>query len=325
MTSVLDTVRPTWVWLHVDVFWIFYLAAAFCLPYVLLKVTQLYQRRQKLLKALECFPSLPMHCLYGHTQELQDQKLDKIVSWSQKYPRAHPLWYGGFLGCLNIYHLEYAKAVYSREDPKAGVLGYDFFLPWLGRGLLLLHGPKWFQHRQLLSTAFRNGVLKSYVSLMVDSTKAMLDKWEKWTTKHKSLDTSGDIALMALDSILKCMFGYKSNCQNRTTTFLRIVRELTAMIQQKMTSFLYHRDLIYRFTPQGCYFWNLRKLVHAHSEEVIRERKEWLKDQRELEKIKKKRHLNFLDSLLCAKFGAVFCTQFPDCDAISSERTAHAI
>lgn len=36
-------------------------------------------------------------------------------------------------------------------------------------------------------------------------------------------------------------------------------------------------------------------------DKVIRERKEWLKDERELEKIQKKRRLDFLDIVLCAK------------------------
>uniref|UniRef100_A0A8C9FK49 Uncharacterized protein n=1 Tax=Pavo cristatus TaxID=9049 RepID=A0A8C9FK49_PAVCR len=41
--------------------------------------------------------------------------------------------------------------------------------------------------------------------------------------------------------------------------------------------------------------------VLIYSDKVIQERKESLKDEREFEKIKKKRHLDFLDILLCAK------------------------
>lgn len=40
--------------------------------------------------------------------------LDKVVSWSQEFPYAHPLWLGQFVGFLNIYEPDYAKAVYSR-------------------------------------------------------------------------------------------------------------------------------------------------------------------------------------------------------------------
>lgn len=40
--------------------------------------------------------------------------LDTVVSWSQQFPYAHPLWVGQFVGYLNIYEPDYAKAVYSR-------------------------------------------------------------------------------------------------------------------------------------------------------------------------------------------------------------------
>lgn len=71
MTSVLDSRRLSWAWLYVDIYRIFYLAIVFCLTYVLLKVIQLYRRRQQLLKALDCFPGPPMHWLYGHAHEVQ--------------------------------------------------------------------------------------------------------------------------------------------------------------------------------------------------------------------------------------------------------------
>uniref|UniRef100_A0A8C0IRG2 Cytochrome P450 family 4 subfamily B member 1 n=1 Tax=Chelonoidis abingdonii TaxID=106734 RepID=A0A8C0IRG2_CHEAB len=203
--SVLDSMGPSRAWLHVDIHWIFYLAAVFCLTYALLKVIQLCRRRQQLLKALDCFPGPPRHWLYGHAQELQDQELNKVISWAEKYPCAHSVWFGGFLGFLNIYHPEYAKAVYILRITVA---------KW--KGLIVLHGPKWFQHRRLLTPAFHNDILKSYVSLMAESTKVMLDKWEKQITKDKSLDIFEDVGLMALDSMLKCTFSYQSNCQNRS-------------------------------------------------------------------------------------------------------------
>uniref|UniRef100_K7F4P5 Cytochrome P450 4B1-like n=1 Tax=Pelodiscus sinensis TaxID=13735 RepID=K7F4P5_PELSI len=301
MASVLDAVRPSWAWLRMDIYGICSLAAVFCLTYALLKVIQLRRRRQRLLKALESFPGPPMHWLYGHAQELQDQELNKIMSWTEKYPYAHPVWFGGFLGFLNIYHPEYAKAVYSRGDPKADVF-YNFFIPWTGKGLIVLHGPKWFQHRRLLNPAFHNNILKSYVSLMADSTQVMLDKWEKRINPDKSWDITKDVGLLALDGMLKCTFSYHSDCQNRSVdnTFLTAIHQLTGMLQERTRTVLYHSDLIYWLTPHGRRFWNACQIVHRHTART-KIRKESLKDDQELEKIQKKRHLDFLDILLCAK------------------------
>lgn len=58
--------------------------------------------------------------------------------------------------------------------------------------------------------------------------------------------------------------------------------------------------------------------VLIYSDKVIQERKESLKDEREFEKIKKKRHLDFLDILLCAKVSS-------EVHGSSHLRRAHAI
>ncbi|EQB77426.1 cytochrome P450, family 4, subfamily B, polypeptide 1 [Camelus ferus] len=79
----------------------------------------------------------------------QTGSLDKVVSWTHQFPYAHQLWVGPFLGFLNIYEPDYAKAVYGRggegsrervglpeskgfrASPKAPDV-YDFFLQWIG-------------------------------------------------------------------------------------------------------------------------------------------------------------------------------------------------
>ncbi|XP_042317332.1 cytochrome P450 4B1-like isoform X1 [Sceloporus undulatus] len=279
-----------------------YAAASFCLASLLLKVIQLCQRRQRLVRSLESFPCPPKHWFYGHTNELgRVGELHTLQSWSEKYPFGHSLWYGAFLGFLNIYDPEYAKAVYSRGDPKA-LDFYGFFLPWIGKGLLVLDGPKWFQHRRLLTPAFHSDILKSYVPLMVDSIQVMLEKWEKLISADKSLDIFPLVGSMTLDSMLKCLFSYDSNCQNHSDNeYVQQISILGCLMQERIQRFLYHNDLIYRFTPHGHRFFKACKIAHRHTEKVIQERKALLKDERELEKIQKKRHLDFLDVLLCAK------------------------
>uniref|UniRef100_A0A8C0GT10 Cytochrome P450 n=1 Tax=Chelonoidis abingdonii TaxID=106734 RepID=A0A8C0GT10_CHEAB len=246
-----------------------YLAAGFCLIYVLLKAIQLYRKRQQLLKAFESFPGPPSHWLYGHSSQIsQDGELNQLLSWAKKYPYAYPRWFGGFMVSLTINHPDYAKTVFGHGDPKALTV-YKFFIPWIGKGLLILHGPKWFQHRRLLTPGFHYDVLKPYVSLMAESTKVMLDKWERLITVDKSVELFEHVSLMTLDSIMKCAFSCHSNCQTDSS--------------------------------QGRRFQEACRLAHQHTDKVIKERKTSLQDQQELEKIQKKKYLDFLDILLCAK------------------------
>uniref|UniRef100_A0A671DVY4 Cytochrome P450 family 4 subfamily B member 1 n=1 Tax=Rhinolophus ferrumequinum TaxID=59479 RepID=A0A671DVY4_RHIFE len=264
-----------------------------------LKLICLLVRRQSLARAMDSFTGPPTHWLFGHALEMQQTgSLDKVVSWTHQFPYAHQLWIGPFLGFLNIYEPDYAKAVYSRGDPKAPD-PYDFILPWIGNGLLVLHGPKWFQHRKLLTPAFHYDVLKPYVAVFASSTRAMLDKWEEKAREHKSFDIFCDVGHMALDSLMKCTFGKQDGgLGHRESSYYHAVYNLTVMTQQHLQEFLYHNDFIYWLTPHGRRFLRACQVAHDHTDQVIRERKAALQDAKEQAKIQNRRHLDFLDILL---------------------------
>uniref|UniRef100_K7G4B5 Cytochrome P450 4B1-like n=1 Tax=Pelodiscus sinensis TaxID=13735 RepID=K7G4B5_PELSI len=271
-----------------------YLAPGLCLICVLLKVTQLYHKRQQLLKALESFPGPPSHWLYGHYAQMsQEGELKNFPAWGKKYPYV--------LCSLVIHHPDYAKTVFGHGDLKDMTV-YRFLIPWIGKGLLILHGPKWFQHRRLLTPGFHYDVLKPYVALMAETTKVMLDKWERLITVGKSVELFEHVSLMTLDSIMKCAFSCHSNCQTDSDSdgYIKAVYDLTYLVYHRIRFFPYYNDLIYRISPQGRRFREACRLAHLHTEKVIKERKTSLQDQQELEK-KKKKYLDFLDILLCAK------------------------
>ncbi|XP_020033593.2 cytochrome P450 4B1 [Castor canadensis] len=277
-------------------------ASAVILLIGFLKLLRLLLRRQKLARAMDSFPGPPTHWLFGHAYEIQQIGcLDKVVSWAHQFPYAHPLWFGQFIGFLNIYEPDYAKAVYSRGDPKAPDV-YDFFLQWIGKGLLVLDGPKWFQHRRLLTPGFHYDVLKPYVAVFADSARAMLDNWEKKAQENRSFDIFSDVGHMALDTLMKCTFGKAdSGLSHRDSDYYLAVSDLTLLMQQRIDSFQYHNDFIYWLTPHGRRFLRACQTAHDHTDQVIRKRKEALKHEKEQEKIQNRRHLDFLDILLGAQ------------------------
>uniref|UniRef100_A0A452HKN6 Uncharacterized protein n=1 Tax=Gopherus agassizii TaxID=38772 RepID=A0A452HKN6_9SAUR len=269
MTSVVvRLITAIWCWLKKDVFRIVYLLTVLCLTYMVLKAIKLYQWRRKLNKALQSFPGPPVHWLFGNVHEVR-LKNQKQLSCIERLPD-------------NIF--------------------YRYVLPWIGKGLLTLQGPKWFQHRKLLTPGFHYGVLKPYVSLITKSTQVMLDKWEHLITQEKSVELFGHVSLMTLDSILKCAFSHESNCQmDRSNSYIKSVYEITYQINYRIWYLPYQIDFIYWLSRDGRRFQKACEVVHLQTDKVIKERKKSLKDERELEKIQKKRHLDFLDILLCAK------------------------
>uniref|UniRef100_A0A8B9S8T4 CP4B1 protein n=1 Tax=Apteryx owenii TaxID=8824 RepID=A0A8B9S8T4_APTOW len=244
--------------------------------FVLLKVAQLYQERKKIIKALEAFPGPPRHWLYGHNH---------LVRRELEYPYAFPRWFG----LLPI-------------DQTLKQLIMSSLFVSLGKGLLTLNGAKWFQHRKLLTPAFHYDVLKPYVTLMSDSVKVMLDKWEKRNTQRKTMEIFQDMSLMTLDTIMKCAFSYDTNCQtqNHADFYIKAVYDLTYLVVQRIRT-LSLSDVFYGMTRKGHQFQEACKLAHTHTDKVIKERKLLLCNEKEREKILKKRHLDFLDILLCAK------------------------
>uniref|UniRef100_A0A663M740 CP4B1 protein n=1 Tax=Athene cunicularia TaxID=194338 RepID=A0A663M740_ATHCN len=249
MASLLDNiVRPSAVVLQLSV--------VLGIIFVLLKVIQFYQERKKLIKALEAFPGPPKHWLYGHNH-LVRRELGSIVSWGEEYAYAFPRWFGPVLPSLIIHHPEYAKSILGRMGKS--LLGAPLLFVSPGKGLLILNGTKWFHHRKLLTPAFHYDVLKSYVDLMSDSVKVMLDKWEKKSMEKKSVELFQDVSLMTLDSIMKCAFSYNTNCQTQRSE-LELSASGKANTEEETPGFSGHSSFL---TPQFSFREDLGKMTYT--------------------------------------------------------------
>uniref|UniRef100_A0A673X197 aromatase n=1 Tax=Salmo trutta TaxID=8032 RepID=A0A673X197_SALTR len=287
-----------------DSYRIHHLVAIFSLVYVILKISKLIVKRNEWIRALETFPGPPKHWLFGHVREFKQDGNDmyKVVKWGESYPLAFQMWFGPFVSILNIHHPDYVKTILPKDD-----LSYRFLIPWIGDGLLVSGGQKWFRHRRLLTPGFHYDVLKPYVKMMADSAKTMLDKWETHSKSDESFELFEHVSLMTLDSIMKCAFSSNTNCQtvgggeSGTNSYIKAVYELSDLVNVRFRTFPYHSEWIFQLSPHGYKYRKACNVAHSHTEEIIRNRKEALKDEKELGRIQAKRNLDFLDILLCAR------------------------
>ncbi|KAM9330161.1 cytochrome P450 4B1-like [Gastrophryne carolinensis] len=281
--------------------WLHLVAALLFL--VLLKAALLIGSRRRQLAVLRPFPGPPAHCLLGHMHKFRRDgtDMDVLAGWAREYFGVFPVWFGRFTGFLFLAHPDFAKAVYCRDDPKSS-LPYRFFLPWIGEGLLVLSGPKWFQHRRLLTPAFHYDVLKPYVSLMSSCAHVMLDKWEGLCAEAGPVELFQHVGLMTLDTILKCAFSYTSNCQTDSDNeYIQAVYDLSYLANFRLRCFPYHSDFIFYCSPHGFRFRKACRITHRHTDHVIQQRKVSMETEEEMEKLKHKKRLDFLDILLLAK------------------------
>ncbi|XP_075411896.1 cytochrome P450 4X1 [Tenrec ecaudatus] len=277
----------------------FYLAFVFCLALVLLQAIKLYLRRQRLLRDLRCFPAPPTHWLYGHQKLLQDDEIEKLSEIIEKYPCAFPRWVGPFQAFLYIYDPDYAKILLSRTDPKS-----QFLSPWIGQGLLDLHGPKWFQHRHLLTPGFHLNILKPHAEVVVHSVNTLLDKWETMlTTQHATVEVFEHINMMTLDILLKCAFTKDTNCQinGSSDPYVKALFEFNKIIFHRTQSFLSHHDIIFNLSSEGQCFQELSQVLHHYTEKIIQDRKKSLQEERKQDNTQEKKYQDFLDVVLSAQ------------------------
>ncbi|XP_023975558.1 taurochenodeoxycholic 6 alpha-hydroxylase-like isoform X1 [Physeter macrocephalus] len=270
---------------------------------LLLKAAQLYLRRQWLLKALQQFPSPPSHWLYGHMQEFQEEtELQPLLKRVEKYPGACARWLWGTKAVVLIYDPDYMKVVLGRSDPKSHD-SYRLLIPWIGNGLLVLEGQTWFQHRRMLTPAFHYDILKPYMGLMAESVQVMLDKWEELVSLDSHLEVLGHVSLMTLDTIMKCAFSHQGSIQTdrKFHSYIQAIRDLSNLSFSRVRNIFYQNDIIYRLTPEGRWSHQACQLTHQHTDGVIKLRKAHLQKEGELEKVRSKRHLDFLDILLFAR------------------------
>ncbi|XP_037683226.1 cytochrome P450 4A6 isoform X2 [Choloepus didactylus] len=239
----------------------------------------------------------------GRKEQFQkDQELQQLLKWAEKFPSACPRWMWGSRVVVVVYDPNYLKVILGRSDPKS----HDFYrllAPWIGYGLLLLHGQTWLQHRRMLTPAFHSDILKPYVGLMADSVRVMLDKWEKLIPQNSYLEITEHISLMTLDTIMKCAFSHEGSVQvdRKSYTYIQAVGDMSNLLFTRGRNVFYQNDIIYRLTPEGRWSHRACQLAHQHTDRVIQQRKARLQEEGELEMVRKKRHLDFLDILLFAR------------------------
>ncbi len=218
-----------------------------------------------------------------------------------------------WLGPTYVYYVLHHPSVIKPvlKSPKNEVI-YNLFRPWIGDGLLVSSGKKWHRNRHLLTPAFHYEILKAYVPVYNSGVRVMMEKWEVFAKKGEPIKVFETVGLLSLDVVLQCAFSYRSNCQleGEGQEYVRAVYHMAQLVVERSLSFLSYFSLLYWCTPGGREMARCCKIVHDHSEQVIKDRKEALGLQDgstvSLALLKRaqdrsNRYLDFLDILLTAR------------------------
>ena len=259
-------------------------------------------------KALKQFPTEPHHWLFGHLTVHPGpghEGLAKSLEWGQKNPRYYVLHLGPLRPVPVLNHPETVKQILKTAEPKnfIGGGGYQFLRPWIGDGLLLSSGDKWFRNRKLLTPGFHFDVLKPYMEVYNVCLDEMLDKFLISTFRYKPIDIYKPISLCTLDIILRCAFSRKRNIQSNefgVDPYVNTVGSMAKAIVTRAMNPIFYFDSIYYRSKTGKQFRDDCNYSHQIADEVISKRQQELKDSSG-DKSAKRKYVDFLDILLLAR------------------------
>lgn len=149
---------------------------------------------------------------------------------------------------------------------------YDFMVDWLGTGLLIATGNKWFTRRKIITPTFHFKILQQFVEVFHQQNRIFIEKL-KGRCDGKYFDIYDVVTLMSLDIICETAMGYKLNAQiNEENEYVKSVKELVKPLKsmlncvsnhnlcfQDQLSFIYKNDELLVAQPNHLCFNRSKK------------------------------------------------------------------
>ncbi|XP_046358299.1 ultra-long-chain fatty acid omega-hydroxylase-like [Haliotis rufescens] len=230
-----------------------------------------------------------------------EKRAEVEKEWMRRYPKYFRLWIGPLNPVIRVYHPDSIRAIIKSSEPKPRGFGgpYETLLPWLGEGLLIAGGQRWYRSRRLLTPAFHFDILKPYVDVSNNAIDTMMEKIDKHVEEGTSFEVFNMISMCTFDILLRCAMSVEENIQQQGQThpYVNAVNDLLALAVDRNINPLHFFDFIFYNSSEGKKFKKQCDFVHRWAEDIIDKRRQTL----ERDGPPKTRYLDFLDVLLSAR------------------------
>uniref|UniRef100_A0A1S4GY21 Uncharacterized protein n=2 Tax=Anopheles gambiae TaxID=7165 RepID=A0A1S4GY21_ANOGA len=280
----------------------FVLVAVFVvyLSYLLLKY---HQKRQERLKLLRYFPGPQpeyiLGCSYLFYNKSITEIFDTIVDSHAQYGKDICL-----IGAFNMLELEIAsaqnieKVLLAKTTKKS--YQYDFLEPWLGTGLLLSFGEKWFQRRKIITPSFHFKILDQFMDVFNQEADTLVSKLERHVDQQE-FDIYDHITLYALDSICATSMGVHINAQkDPNNEYTQGVKKVSEYVFRRIFSVLNQFPALFVLYSYAREQGRIIKRLHDFTNTVIdTRRKQLARENKPVQVDDYSKHRDtFLDQLL---------------------------
>jgi cytochrome P450 family 4 len=152
---------------------------------------------------------------------------------------------------------------------------YDPIAEWLGLGLLISSGRKWFSRRKIITPAFHFKILEEFVGVFDKHSEIFVENLKQF--EGQEVDVFPFVTLLALDVICETSMGVEIHAQtNSNSEYVKAVQEITNIITTRHYNFLLRSNLLFRLSPLYQRQRKVLKILHGFTDSVIVSRREEL-------------------------------------------------
>jgi cytochrome P450 family 4 len=152
---------------------------------------------------------------------------------------------------------------------------YDPIAEWLGLGLLISSGRKWFSRRKIITPAFHFKILEEFVGVFDKHSEIFVENLKQF--EGQEVDVFPLVTLLTLDVICETSMGVEIHAQtNSNSEYVKAVQEITNIITTRHYNFLLRSNLLFKLSPLYQRQRKVLKILHGFTDSVIVSRREEL-------------------------------------------------
>lgn len=224
----------------------------------------------------------------------------QVFEWYQTYGSPTKFKFGPFAN-VHLYRADHVEAILKSTTNITKSRDYEMISDWLGHGLLVAGGKRWFRKRKLLTPAFHFQILKDFMPVYNEQAEKFVQFLKSET--EKPYDISKILSLCTLDIICETAMGIHLNAMgNANSDYVNAIMDFAETMQYRTMNPVYWPSFtFYNLTPIGRAAKQQLKILHEFTKQVITERESEFADvgeDRNQDLGIKKRRLAFLDLLL---------------------------
>ncbi|XP_071488189.1 cytochrome P450 4V2-like [Diadema antillarum] len=182
-------------------------------------------------------------------------------------------WWLGPRPSLTIYGAKHVEALLNSSRNTKKSFAYFFTKPWLGLGLLLSYGKKWFQRRKMLTPTFHFSILQNFVGVFNEQSNILAEKLDAVKDQHGPVNILPLVTHCTLDIICDTAMGKHTNAQGEgDSEYVRAVKGMAALAVFRGKHPHLWMDEIFSRTEAGSRQKKYLEVLHGFTKSMIQQR-----------------------------------------------------